>query len=93
MSLPNILSVDVEDYFRVEAFAGVIDRATWDSYSCRVEANTHRLLDYFDKAGVHATFFILGWVSDRYPRLVAEIAARGHEPARHSYWQAGGAAS
>ncbi len=86
MSLHNILSVDVEDYFQVEAFAGVIDRSSWDSYSCRVEANTHRLLDCFDEAGVHATFFTLGWVAERYPKLVAEIVARGHEPACHSYW-------
>ncbi len=82
----NILSVDVEDYFHVEAFAGRIDRSEWDTYPCRVEANTGRLLDLFDELRVKATFFILGWVAERYPALVREIAARGHETACHSYW-------
>jgi len=82
----NIASVDVEDYFHVEAFAGVIDRARWAEYPSRVEANTRRLLDLFDESGVHGTFFILGWVAERFPALVREIAARGHETACHSYW-------
>ncbi len=84
--MTNIISVDVEDYFHVEAFSDVVERSSWDSYSCRVEANTLRLLDLFDEAGVEATFFILGWVAERYPGLVREIVARGHEPACHSYW-------
>jgi polysaccharide deacetylase family protein (PEP-CTERM system associated) len=83
---PNILSVDVEDYFHVEAFSDVIDRSQWDSYPCRVEANTRRVLDLFDELGVKGTFFILGWVAERYPRLVQEIARRGHPTASHSYW-------
>jgi polysaccharide deacetylase family protein (PEP-CTERM system associated) len=82
----DIFSVDVEDYFHVEAFTGVIARRDWDGYACRVEANTTRLLDLLDEAGITATFFILGWVAERYPRLVREIVARGHEPACHSYW-------
>ena len=82
----NVLSVDVEDYFQVEAFAGIVDRSQWDSYPSRVEANTHRLLDLFDETGVKATCFILGWVAERQPKLVAEIVRRGHEPACHSYW-------
>ena len=82
----NILSIDVEDYFHVEAFAGVVKRSEWDAYSCRVEANTLRLLDLLDQHQAQATFFILGWVAERYPRLVQEIANRGHEPACHSYW-------
>lgn len=82
----NIASVDVEDYFHVEAFAGVIERARWAEYPPRVEANTYRLLDLFDECGVHGTFFILGWVAERFPALVREIAARGHETACHSYW-------
>lgn len=82
----SILSVDVEDYFQVEAFAGIVDRREWESFESRVEANTLRLLDLFDETGVKATCFILGWVAERYPGLVAEIVKRGHEPACHSYW-------
>src|SRR5262245_58424402 len=86
MGLRNILSVDVEDYFHVEAFSDVVGRDTWDGYSCRVEANTLRLLDLFDRCDVKSTCFILGWVAERYPGLVREIVSRGHEPACHSYW-------
>jgi polysaccharide deacetylase family protein (PEP-CTERM system associated) len=82
----NIISVDVEDYFQVEAFSDVVPRSTWDSYECRVEANTNRILDLFDAEGVKGTFFTLGWVAERYPGLVRSIAARGHELACHSYW-------
>ena len=82
----RILTVDVEDYFHVEAFTDVVRRSDWDLYECRVELSTHRLLDLFDEWGVRATFFILGWVAERYPGLVREIVARGHEPACHSYW-------
>ncbi len=85
-TLHNVLSVDVEDYFQVEAFSGIVDRRAWESYPSRVEANTHRLLDLFDETGVKTTCFILGWVAERYPALVAEIVRRGHEPACHSYW-------
>src|SRR5580704_16621480 len=83
---PNIASVDVEDYFHVEAFARVIDRAQWSEYTPRVEANTRRLLDLVDESHVHGTFFVLGWVAERFPGLVREIVARGHEPPCHSYW-------
>jgi polysaccharide deacetylase family protein (PEP-CTERM system associated) len=86
MEQPNIISVDVEDYFQVEAFAGVVKRSDWEGYPCRVEANTKRILDLFDELNVRGTFFILGWVADRYPALVREIVRRGHEPASHSYW-------
>ncbi len=82
----NVLSVDVEDYFQVEAFAGVVDRSQWETFPRRVEENTRRLLDLFDERGVKATCFILGWIAERHPRLVAEIVNRGHEPACHSYW-------
>ena len=83
---PNILSIDVEDYFHVEAFAGIVNRSDWDSYTCRVEANTLRLLDVLDEHKTQGTFFILGWVAERYPQLVREIVKRGHEAACHSYW-------
>ncbi len=82
----NIVSVDVEDYFHAEIFSGIVDRAHWDSYSSRVEMNTRRLLDLFESLEVHATFFVLGWVAERFPALVREIAAGGHELACHSYW-------
>jgi polysaccharide deacetylase family protein (PEP-CTERM system associated) len=82
----NVFSVDVEDYFHVEAFSDVVDRAKWDAYPCRVEDNTRRLLDLADKLNQRGTFFILGWVAERFPSLVREIVNRGHEPACHSYW-------
>lgn len=85
MTLTNALTVDVEDYFHVSAFSKHIDRNDWDRYSCRVEANTRVLLEMFGQAGVRSTFFVLGWVAERYPDLVREIAAAGHEIACHGY--------
>src|SRR3954452_20793448 len=70
----NALTIDVEDYFHVEAFAGVIDRRDWDSQPRRVTRNTNRLLDILAEAGVIATFFTLGWVAARHPELVQRIA-------------------
>ena len=85
MAITNALTVDVEDYFHVSAFSNHIDRSQWDGYSCRVETNTRNLLGMFDQAGVKATFFVLGWVAERYPALVSEIDANGHEVACHGY--------
>jgi polysaccharide deacetylase family protein (PEP-CTERM system associated) len=85
-SFKNVVSVDVEDYFHAEALASVAVRPHWDSYTCRVEDNTRRLLDLFAAREVEATFFILGWVAERFPGLVREIVAAGHEVACHSYW-------
>jgi polysaccharide deacetylase family protein (PEP-CTERM system associated) len=84
----NAMSVDVEDYFQVQAFAGVVKREDWDSFSSRVEANTDRILDQFSRAGARATFFTLGWVADRHPALVRRIVAAGHELASHGYGHA-----
>jgi polysaccharide deacetylase family protein (PEP-CTERM system associated) len=81
-----LLSVDVEDYFQTEAFSSVAPRSTWDQYPLRVVENTNRLLDMFDAYDAKATFFIVGWVADRAPGLIREIARRGHELACHSYW-------
>ena len=81
-----LLSVDVEDYFQTEAFAKVAPRSDWDQYPLRVVDNTKRLLDLFDRYDAKATFFIVGWVANRAPELVREIATRGHELACHSYW-------
>jgi len=87
MERPNhILSVDVEDYFQVEAFAGTISRENWNQYPCRVVENCHRLLEMFDRHEVKATFFVLGWVAQRFPGIVREICERGHELACHSFW-------
>ncbi len=85
MVIKNALTVDVEDYFHVSAFAKSISRKDWDKHPLRVEKNTYRLLDMFDEAQVKATFFVLGWVADRNKGLVKEIAARGHEVASHGY--------
>jgi polysaccharide deacetylase family protein (PEP-CTERM system associated) len=81
----NAMTIDVEDYFQVSAFAPYIDRARWDSIPCRVEANVERILGLLDDAGAHATFFTLGWVAERYPALVRRIADAGHELASHGY--------
>jgi len=72
----NALSVDVEDYYHVNAFKGVIDRKDWDSYPRRVHDNTRRILDFLDELDTRATFFVLGWVAERHPDLVREIASR-----------------
>ncbi|MDX2506919.1 MAG: DUF3473 domain-containing protein [Gammaproteobacteria bacterium] len=85
MAIRNALTVDVEDYFHVSAFAKSIDHRDWDNHPLRVEKNTHRLLDLFDESQVKATFFVLGWVADRNRNLVKEIAERGHEVACHGY--------
>jgi polysaccharide deacetylase family protein (PEP-CTERM system associated) len=84
--IKNVVSVDVEDYFHAESFSDVVDRSRWDSYTSRVESNTRRLLELLQQCEVHATFFILGWVAERFPSLVREIADGGHELACHSYW-------
>ncbi len=81
----NGLSVDVEDWFQVQAFAGFIDPAQWETLPCRVEANMDRLLSQFAAAGVHGTFFTLGWIAQRYPQVVRAIVAAGHELASHGY--------
>jgi polysaccharide deacetylase family protein (PEP-CTERM system associated) len=81
----NAMSVDVEDYFQVSAFERIVSRASWDTFDTRVVRNTHVLLDTFDRHAVRATFFTLGWVAERHPGLVREIAARGHEVASHGF--------
>lgn len=81
----NAITVDVEDYFHVSGFAGSINRSDWDSHPLRVEASTGKLLDLFDECQVKGTFFVLGWVAERLPGLVKNIAGRGHEVACHGY--------
>jgi len=84
-TMTNALTVDVEDYFQVSAFEKHIHRENWDSLPHRVEANTHKLLDSFSEKQVHATFFTLGWVAERYPALINRIVSEGHELACHGY--------
>lgn len=81
----NAFSVDVEDYFQVEAFRGVVDRSSWDARPARVEACTERVLGILESAGVRGTFFVLGWVAERYPELVRSIQTAGHEIASHGF--------
>lgn len=81
----NGMSVDVEDYFHVSVFDGIVPRASWEQMESRVCANTQRLLDLFAEFNVRSTFFVLGWVGKRHPELVKEIAGRGHEIASHGY--------
>jgi polysaccharide deacetylase family protein (PEP-CTERM system associated) len=79
----NALTVDVEDYYHVAALARAFSRADWETITPRVKESTERLLDIFDDAAVCATFFVLGWVGQRFPELVREIHRRGHEVASH----------
>ncbi|MCH8958726.1 MAG: DUF3473 domain-containing protein [Proteobacteria bacterium] len=81
----NAFSVDVEDYFHVSAYSRVIARRDWDSFPSRVEANTQAMMEVLAEADVKGTFFVLGWVAERFPGLVSEIAAQGHEIACHGY--------
>jgi polysaccharide deacetylase family protein (PEP-CTERM system associated) len=81
----NAMTIDVEDYFQVSAFAPIIARDSWPSRECRVEANIERILAILADGGVHATFFTLGWIAERYPAMVRRIVAGGHELASHGY--------
>jgi polysaccharide deacetylase family protein (PEP-CTERM system associated) len=85
MAVPNALTVDVEDYFHVAALASSIPRDTWTSRESRVVGNTHKLLSLFEQFEVRGTFFVLGWVAERYPELIRDIAADGHEIACHGF--------
>jgi polysaccharide deacetylase family protein (PEP-CTERM system associated) len=84
-SITNALTIDVEDYFQVSAFAPYIPRDQWDSRDCRVERNVERILQMLDSHGTKATFFTLGWIAERYPQLVRRIVEGGHELASHGY--------
>ena len=84
-TITNAMTIDVEDYFQVSAFAPHIDRSTWDSRECRVERNVGRILEMLDSNGTKATFFTLGWLAQRYPALVRSIVQSGHELASHGF--------
>ena len=83
--LVNALTIDVEDYFQVSAFAPFIARDDWASRECRVERNVERILGMLAAHRTQATFFTLGWIAERYPQLVRDIVAQGHELASHGY--------
>ncbi|MDQ7837633.1 MAG: DUF3473 domain-containing protein [Thermodesulfobacteriota bacterium] len=100
-SIANALTIDVEDYFQVHAFSSVINPPDWDNYESRVEGNTYRILEMLSNPcgavipahhsslithhSIKATFFILGWIAEKYPKLIREIAGQGHEIASHGY--------
>lgn len=83
--ITNALTIDVEDYFQVSAFAPYIPRQEWNSRECRVERNVDRILAMLASHGIQATFFTLGWIAERYPHLVRRIVEQGHELASHGY--------
>jgi polysaccharide deacetylase family protein (PEP-CTERM system associated) len=83
--ITNALTIDVEDYFMVSAFADVVRFDEWHKYESRIEKNTRKILDLLDEYKVQATFFVLGWVAERHPELIRDIHSRGHEIACHSY--------
>ena len=84
-TIRNAMSIDVEDYFQVSAFAPYIARTDWERLPCRVERNVDVILALLDEAGAKATFFTLGWIAERYPAVVRRIADGGHEVASHGY--------
>jgi polysaccharide deacetylase family protein (PEP-CTERM system associated) len=81
----NALTIDVEDYFQVSAFAPHIARSEWEQRECRIEPNVERVLALLAAADTKATFFTLGWIAERYPALVRQIVGAGHELASHGY--------
>jgi polysaccharide deacetylase family protein (PEP-CTERM system associated) len=83
--MKNAMSIDVEDYFQVSAFAPHIRREDWDTLPCRVERNVDVILGLLDEADASATFFTLGWIAERYPQVVRRIVDNGHELASHGY--------
>jgi polysaccharide deacetylase family protein (PEP-CTERM system associated) len=83
--MTNAMTIDVEDYFQVSAFAPHISRTEWNSKECRVERNVNTILELLDQHNAKATFFTLGWVAERYPQLVRQIVSQGHELASHGY--------
>lgn len=81
----NAMSVDVEDYFQVSAFAPHVSRSAWESTPLRVEANMDRILELFERHNIKATFFTLGWVAERLPGMIRRMVAEGHELASHGW--------
>lgn len=84
-TITNALTIDVEDYFQVSAFAPHIARSEWNTRECRVERNVNFILEMLAHRNTKATFFTLGWIAERYPQLVRQIVSEGHELASHGY--------
>jgi polysaccharide deacetylase family protein (PEP-CTERM system associated) len=84
-AIVNVLTIDVEEYFHPNAMDEAVAPEQWDALPHRVEANTHHVLDLLSEYSVRGTFFVLGWVAQRWPQLVRQIAQRGHEVACHGY--------
>lgn len=82
---PSVFSVDVEDWFHILDVPSAPTIERWDKLESRVERNTRRMLDLFDRKEVRCTLFVLGWVAERFPELVRDCASRGHEIASHGY--------
>ena len=85
-SISNYLTIDVEDYFQVSAFEDIVNPADWDGMEQRVVGNTMKILDILAMNCTKATFFIVGWVADKFPHLVETIHRQGHVIGCHSYW-------
>jgi polysaccharide deacetylase family protein (PEP-CTERM system associated) len=85
IAIRNAMTVDVEDYFQVQALAEIVDREDWSARPSRVERNTSRILDLFAEHRIAATFFTLGWIAERHPLLVRRIVGEGHELASHGW--------
>ena len=81
----NALSIDVEDYFHVEAFATRVSPGDWITFIPRVEKNVSLILEILAKNETRATFFVLGWIAELFPKLVRQIAEAGHEIGCHGY--------
>jgi polysaccharide deacetylase family protein (PEP-CTERM system associated) len=79
------MTIDVEDYYQVSAFESAVGYSKWEDFQSRVMANTYHILHALEDKGIKATFFILGWVAERYPKLIMEIDRRGHSIGCHSY--------
>ena len=71
--ISNYLTIDVEDYYQVSAFEGIVGHENWDNYGSRIVKNTGTLLDILDQYNVKATFFVLGWIAEKFPSLVKDI--------------------
>src|SRR4051794_24004690 len=82
----NAFTVDVEDYYQVSGFEHAIERSSWGMLESRVVSNTQTILDLLARHEVRGTFFVLGWIAERFPQLVRDIVSNGHEIGSHSYW-------
>ena len=83
--MKNILSFDIEEHFQVSGLAAAISRDQWDSFPSRVERNTLKVVDILERHNTKATFFILGWIAERHPKLIEAIDREGHEIANHGF--------